>query len=223
MSQTNSISGRTGFTPFVVVVGGNIFCRCLAMLFIIAVWVGATGCGRKLAPVSFDHVLKDSITSVLTTGTIVKDSSTLKETFTEKTLPGATIGIRLNKSQMDSLIRALGNLPKGQAVTVTDPKLLAQLKFVLTANNELIATCTALDRQYNEKMTERLRYISKLEEENKSLKATHSDKSDTVVKEELNTWGKIIAWIKKFTIASIAIALIIVCTTIGLFAKFKFR
>jgi hypothetical protein len=195
-------------------------CTGRVLLLFIAIGVCA-GCGRKLAPVSFSEIKKDSSVLTGTTRFTSKDSSSLKVTYTEKILPGATIGITLTKKQMDSLMLALSNLPKGQSVTITDPKLLAQLKFMFDANNNLMATCTALDRQYNEKQTEMLRYIYKLEQENKSLKETHSDKTDMIEEEQLPWYKKLWNAILKST--GVIIILIMLAIGIVLWAWDKLR
>jgi hypothetical protein len=47
-TERHGISGTTGFTPFVVVVGSNIFCRCRSAFLL----------GQRVVKSSFDFLLR---------------------------------------------------------------------------------------------------------------------------------------------------------------------
>jgi hypothetical protein len=146
--------------------------------------LGLTGCGRKFAPVSSHTATTLRTDSVSKTNTLRSDSVRYVERIIEKTLPGATIGVALTKMQLDSLIRALGTLPKGTPITLTDPKMRAQLQLVMDEMGNLKATCTALEYQYQERIIERERTIKELKEQNYQLRQQQTRTEQIQVREK---------------------------------------
>lgn len=136
-------------------------------LLVAACGVLLLSCGPKTVPVSTTgHKTSTTDSSRVVTNTHT-DSSYYRETVTEKTLKGATVGITLSPAQLDSLVRSLATLPTAVARTVyyQDPQSKAQLKILLDSMNRIRFECAALDQKYFEKSTQQGRYIEKLQTE----------------------------------------------------------
>lgn len=183
-----------------------------AVFILLVVWVGVTGCGRKSIPVSSNTettTKKDSTTSVTKNTTekiIIRDSLVIK------TLPSATVGITLTKSQLDSLTFALGNLP-GKTAYYTDPKLRAQLQLVMDSLGRIQFNCKSLEQTYFEKYVKEAHYRETLINELTKVNL-ENQKLVTEIRELQKTpWEKIKAGLNnlllKICLAIIAIGLIV--------------
>lgn len=140
-----------------------------------------TGCGRKSVPVSSitSNEHKHDSTTTKTEKIITKDI--VRDSLIEKKLPSASIAVTLSKQALDSLIKALGTLPKSTTRTLyyTDKTTRAQLAIMMDSLNNIQFKCTSLEKIYYERYVRELHMsetltneLTKVNTENKSLKET---------------------------------------------------
>lgn len=187
---------------------------------LIGCLIGLTGCGRKSVPVSSITTTtnqKDSTTTKtekITTKDIVRDS------LIEKKLPSASIAVTLSKQALDSLILALGTLPKSTTRTIyyTDQTTRAQLAIMLDSLNNIKIKCTSLEKVYYERYVREVHLsetltneLTKVNKENNTLKET--------IKELQKTPGqKIKDWFNRM-IVKIVIGFFVLLIIVGIVLK----
>jgi hypothetical protein len=178
-----------------------------------------TGCSHRTAPVSLHTESVTTIDSTHTKKEVLKDSSYYKETVEEKTLPPATVGITLTKSQLDSLIVALQGLPStvSRSVTYQDPKTRAMLTVLLDSLGRIKLSCTATEQKYFEIVKQSSRTIASLEKELQSYRDIEKFSSVEVRKPELTWWQKF----KRNTFLVICVVLVCVAMVLGVLSKFR--
>src|SRR5689334_20288088 len=130
-------------------------------LFILGLGLFVTGCGPQSVPVSSTESKSKEKDSIVVSKQIHKDSSFFKETVTQKILPAASVEITTTKNQLDSLIAALGTLPKSvtRSFYYQDPKLKAQLSIILDSIGRVHFMCTAESQICFEKNVQQARLI----------------------------------------------------------------
>jgi len=187
--------------------------KYIGLLFMLLMMVA---CGRKSVPVSFTETStqkKDSTSSVNTTK---QEKIISKDSLAEKTLPGAKVGVTLTKQAFDSLIRALGNSPKGTTIIYQDNKLRAQLSFKLDSLGNIVAQCVATEQKYFDRFVKEQHYnhtlidqISKVNTENQVLRETVAELQKKWYQKAGEWILKKIAWLLGIVLLGLAFMLYI--------------
>jgi uncharacterized protein YlxW (UPF0749 family) len=115
-------------------------------------------------------------------------------------LPTATVGITLTKSQLDSLITALGTLPSSveKVIYYQDPKTRAMLSVMLDSLQRIQITCTATEQKYYEKTKEQTRTISQLQNELRKERATTTTLQNEVRQTKIPWYTRLMAKLGSF-------------------------
>lgn len=179
------------------------------------------GCSRKTVPVSSHTETESDIDSTYSLTADHIDSVYYKETLEEKTLPGAVVGITLEKKQLDSLITALGNLPSAVNRTVyyKDPGTRAILSIMLDSLQKIRIECEATEQKYYQTTIQQSRTIKQLTTELQSVKEENTRLRSEVVMEKTPWWQSAWTKIKSFGFGVFFVVFIIAVVLLGLFIK----
>lgn len=155
---------------------------------------------------------RDSIRESVTTDST---NTSIRETFTKRKLSGASVGLSFTRARWDSLFTALPLLPAGaQTIYVKDPESKVQLAIMMDSLNQLSIKASALDQYYFEKITERDRYIQRLQQDlQKVISESDTTKKTDTLKEKQGFWF----WITR------QLAFLIIPVAALLFALYKIR
>lgn len=198
----------------------SFFCSAMrgrvALLIVCVLGLGATGCGVRTAPVSSSTTQiekRDSITKVTETK---KDSSFYRETVTEKTLPGSTVGVTLSKEQLDSLIQGLRAMPSSvtRSIYRTDPRMQTTLAIILDSLGRIHFKCITSERSYYEISKSQQRWIENVKSENTKIKTENMLLKAEVREMKKSFWEKLKngfnSWIVRILLGFIAVGILIV-------------
>lgn len=192
-----------------------------AFILVLGISLVVAGCSRKTAPVSsHTETISDTDSTYSFTADHV-DSVYYKETLEEKTLPGAVVGITLEKKQLDSLINALGNLPSAVTRTVhyTDPNTRAILSIMLDSLQRIRIDCEATEHKYYQTTIQQSRTIKELTRELKLVKEENTKLRSEVLIEKIPWWQKAWMKLKAFGFGAFVVVFAVAIILIGLFFK----
>lgn len=179
------------------------------------------GCSRKTVPVSLHTETVSDLDSIYSITADRVDSSYYKETLQEKTLPMASVGITLEKKQLDSLIDALGKFPSTITRTLhyKDPETRAILSIMLDSLQRIRIQCEATEQKYFEKTIKQSRTIQALSKELQSVKEENNKLRTEVHQEKIPWWKSTWSKIKAFGFGAFFVVFTIVVVLIGIFIK----
>lgn len=180
-----------------LVVGLSAFFLLVGLSFAILV-----GC-KSTSPVSTKTIVNNEKDSTSTTSIYKLDSSFYKETVDVKKLEGAKVGVRISRSQFDSLFLSLEKLPSNlpKQVLYTDAKAKAELKLAIDSLGNLFFECQAKDQYYFEKTIQQSHTIESLTKEVNRLREEKSFMRNEVVKsnrtlaEQFKSFRNIAFWL----------------------------
>lgn len=194
--------------------------RALVLGLLIGL-VMMTGCSRKTVPVSLNTENNSILDSLYSLTADSFDSTYYKETLEEKTTPKASIGITLEKKQLDSLINALGNLPSSvsKVLYYKDPESRAILTVMLDSLQRIRIECEATAQTYYQKTIEQSRTIQRLSSELQAVKAENTKLVTEVRQEKISWWAN--AWLKmkSFGFGAFFVVFMIIVVLIGWYIK----
>lgn len=187
-------------------------------LFLLFIMFGvmATGCGSKVVPVSSITTEKHETDSSTTRKETDKDSSSYRETLTEKKLAGSTVEQTFTKSQMDSLIKALQAMPANVTRTIyrTDPTMQTTLAIMMDSLGRIHIQCATAERTYYEKMVQQDHYISSLVKELTKVNSENSVLKQEITKLKVPFWEQLKngfnSWLVKILLWFLAVGTAIV-------------
>ncbi len=136
-------------------------------------------------------------------------------------MPGGTVGIKLSRAQLDSLVDALQAMPASVSRTIVknDPKIHAMLSIMLDSLGKIHFNCTAADVACQERQIVQGRVLSDLKTDN-----TRITKENELLKAEVRELKKgffarlkegFNSWIVKILLAFIAIGIMMVILDVG--------